>query len=193
MTISVSPITNSHIDFKAKKTKKADKISDTNTKNPISRKGEAVNLAKTTFIGGLALGGRLLWELIIEGEFELEHIGKAARKLVEKNKKNAPAGKKELLWLATFCALLVAFVSAVAVIKTLYETPRIMYESKVNSFKKSQEMDVYTKANEAEKSLYEELDNKAKESTPEEKEALKEQYLKLKNAKNQVPDFVNLK
>ena len=34
---------------------------------------------------------------------------------------------------------------------------------------------------------------KAENSTPEEKEALKEQYLKMKMAKNQVPDFVKQK
>lgn len=187
MAISVSPINNHSINYKANKNKA------NSNQNPISRKGEAINLAKATFVGGLALGGRLLWEILIDGDFLIEDVAKAANKLVEKNKKNAPANKKELLWLGTFCALLAAFVSGIAILKTIYEAPKIAYDSKVNSFKKSQEMDVYTKANEAEKSLYEELDNKAKESTPEEKEALKEQYLKLKNAKNQVPDFVNLK
>lgn len=54
-------------------------------------------------------------------------------------------------------------------------------------------MDVYTKSNEAEKELYTQLDEKAQSSSPEEKEQLKEQYLKLKNAKNQTPDFVNVK
>ena len=54
-------------------------------------------------------------------------------------------------------------------------------------------MDVYTKANNAEKEIYMQLDEKAKSSNPEEKEELKEQYLKRKNAKNQVPDFVDIK
>ena len=30
-------------------------------KNPISRKGETANLVKATFVGGLALAGRLFW------------------------------------------------------------------------------------------------------------------------------------
>ena len=54
-------------------------------------------------------------------------------------------------------------------------------------------MDVYIKSNEAERELYTQLDDKAKQSNSQEKTQLKEQYLKLKNAKNEVPDFVNLK
>ena len=54
-------------------------------------------------------------------------------------------------------------------------------------------MDVYIKSNEAERDLYTQLDEKAKQSNSEEKVQLKEQYLKLKNAKNEVPEFVNLK
>jgi hypothetical protein len=54
-------------------------------------------------------------------------------------------------------------------------------------------MDIYIKSNEAEKELYTQLDEKAKQTNSEEKDTLKEQYLKLKNAKNKVPDFVNLK
>ena len=54
-------------------------------------------------------------------------------------------------------------------------------------------MDVYVKANDAEKELYTQLSDKAKNSTPEEKGTLKDQYMKLSMAKNQVPDFVDLK
>lgn len=163
------------------------------TSNPISRTGEVANLTKATFVGGLALGGRLLWEILVDGDFLIEDVAKAADKLVDKNKQNIAKDKKALLKVGAFFALMAAFVSGVALIKTLYETPKIAYDSKVNAFKKTKEMDVYIKANEAEKNLYEELSNKAQEGNSEEKEALKEQYLKLKNAKNQVPDFVKLK
>lgn len=193
MPISISPISN-NLCYKSKaKPSEVARTNKSSDDNPISRKGEVANLTKATFIGGLALGGRLLWEILIDGDFLIEDVAKAANKIVEKNKKEIAATKKSFLKVGAFFALLAAFVSGVAIIKTLYDAPKIAYDSKVNAFKKSKEMDVYTKANEAEKNLYEELDNKAKESTAAEKEELKEQYLKLKNAKNQVPDFVNIK
>lgn len=66
-----------------------------------------------------------------------------------------------------------------------------MYDGKVNAFKKGKDMDVYVKSNKVEKHLYDQMNDKAKEATPEEKEKLKQQYLKLKAAKNQTPDFVD--
>lgn len=190
MQITVSPVKNSFC-YQAKLTKATEETKQNS--NPISRKGEAVNLAKATFIGGLALGGRLLWEILVDGDFLIEDLANTANKIVDKNKQNVSKDKRALLKIGAFFALMAAFVSGVAIIKTLYNAPKIAYDSKVNTFKKSQEMDVYTKANEVEKHLYEELDNKAKEGSLKEKEVLKEQYLKLKNAKNQVPDFVELK
>lgn len=190
MQISVSPIRNS-LCYQSKSKKSAEETKQNS--NPISRTGEAANLTKATFVGGLALGGRLLWEILKDGDFLISDIADAANKIVDKNKQNMAKDKRALLKIGAFFALIAAFVSGVAIVKTLYNAPKIAYDSKVNTFKKSQEMDVYTKANEAEKNLYEELDNKAKEGSPKEKDALKEQYLKLKNAKNQVPDFVELK
>ena len=190
MQISVSPIRNS-LCYQSKSKQSAEETKQNS--NPISRTGEAANLTKATFVGGLALGGRLLWEILKDGDFLISDIADTASKIVDKNKQNVAKDKRSLMKIGAFFALVAAFISGVAVIKTLYNTPKIIYDSKVNTFKKSKEMDVYTKANEAEKNLYEELDNKAKEGTQEEKEALKEQYLKLKNAKNQVPDFVKIK
>ncbi|MBQ4115036.1 hypothetical protein IJD34_06495 [bacterium] len=193
MLSSISPTYTHNLSYRAKSDKKTSGNSKEKPVNPISRSGEAVNLTKATFIGGLALGGRLLWEILVEGDFLFEDIARTAGKLVDKNKKNLSGNKKALCYLGAFVALLTAFVSAVALVKTAWDAPKIAYNSKVNAFKKTQEMDVYTKANEAEKNLYEKLDEKAKEGSKEDKEALKEQYLKLKNAKNQVPDFVKLK
>ena len=158
--------------------------------NPISQKGETANLVKATFIGGLALAGKCLWELIIDGDFFFEDVAKKAGKLVDKNKKDASKNKKFLYKIGAFAALMAAGFTGFALLYTAYKAPKIAYESKINTFTKSQEMDVYTKSNTAEKELYTQLAEKAKESTPEEKEALKEQYLKMRNAKNQVPDFV---
>ena len=192
MLPAISPNLTHNISYRAEASKVVSKKDKEQVANPISRSGEAINLTKATFLGGLALGGRLLWEILIDGDFLIEDVAKTANKLVDKNKKNLSADKKALCYIGAFFALLAAFVSAVALIKTAYEAPKIAYESKVNAFKKTQEMDVYTKANEAEKNLYEQLDEKAKNGSQADKDNLKEQYLVLKNAKNQVPDFVKL-
>ena len=177
--------------FRAKKSEKT-QVQQADT-NPISRKGETATLVKATFIGGLALAGRCLWELIIDGDFVIDDIAKKAKELVDKNKKEASKNKKILYTFGAFASLMAAAFTGFALLYTAYKAPKIAYESKVNTYTKSQEMDVYTKSNNAEKELYAQLAEKAKDSTPEEKEALKEQYLKMMNAKNQVPDFVKQK
>ena len=177
--------------FRAKKSEeKQVKQAD---ENPISRKGEAANLVKATFIGGLALAGRCLWELVINGDFLIDDVAKKAKEIVDKNKKDASKNKKILYTIGAFASLMAATFTGFALLYTAYKAPKIAYESKVNAYTKSQEMDVYTKSNKAEKELYTQLAEKAKDSTPEEKEALKEQYLQMMNAKNQVPDFVKQK
>ena len=42
----------------------------------------------TTFLGGMILAGRLLWEVVVDGDFELDRLSKKAENLVNKNKKN---------------------------------------------------------------------------------------------------------
>lgn len=85
-------------------------------------------------------------------------------------------------------------VGIVATLATLgLILPSKLYNTKVNAYTKSQEMDVYTKANSAEREIYAQLADKTKDSKPEEKEILKEQYLKMRMAKYQVPDFVKQK
>lgn len=181
------------------------KVANTDETNPISRKGEAMKLVTATFLGGLALAGHLILELAEGGEFILESIADKAQKIAkEKGKdinneeilneaKKQVKDKRALKTIGAFVGLVAAFFAGVAILYTAFNAPKIAYESKVNTFKKSKEMDVYIKSNQAEKELYTQLDEKAKDSNIEEKELLKEQYLKLKNAKNEVPDFVNLK
>ena len=74
--------------------KKIEQPSQKNDENPISRKGEAANLVKATFLGGLALAGKLVWELVVDGDFEFENVAKKAGELVDKNKKDASKNDK---------------------------------------------------------------------------------------------------
>ena len=176
--------------------------------NPISRRGETMKLITATFVGGLALAGKLLFELVDNGDFLVDTFADLAQKISNKDTKKEEIDKiikdakdktkevkdkKVLKGVGIFASLVAIFFCGFALLYTAFHAPKISYESKVNAYKKGQEMDVYIKANEAEKELYTQLDEKAQYSSPEEKEALKEQYLKMKNAKNQVPDFVDVK
>lgn len=184
--------------------KEQSKPQPTLEENPISRKGEVMKLITATFLGGLALAGKLFLELVDNGDFVAEIFAEKANKAanagikLDKDKllgeaKKEVKNRKVLHSVGAFAALVATFFAGFALLYTAFHAPKIAYESKVNTFKKSKEMDVYIKSNEAERELYAQLDEKAKQSNPQEKTQLKEQYLKLKNAKNEVPDFVNLK
>lgn len=167
----------------------AKKAAKTDDKNPISKRGEEATLVKATFLGGLALGGRALWWLCEEGfMFDItEGIGK---KIVDKNAKLTGKPASGGKYLAAWAAVTIGFVAAVAAVYTLYKTPEIVYQGKINAFKKGKDMDVYTKGNKVERELYEQMNDKATNAGFEEKKKLAEQYLKLRAAKNQLPDFI---
>lgn len=152
-------------------------------KNPISKTGERATLLKATVVAGLAFGGKCLLELF-DGDFLFDDFINAGEKIAQKNK---ASGLKQLgIW----GGIIGGFVLAMAALYTLVKTPKIMYDGNVNAFKKGKDMDVYIKGNQVEKDLYNQMSDKAKEATPEEKEVLKQQYLKLRAAKNQTPDFI---
>ena len=162
---------------------------DNGSENPISRKGETMNLVKATFLGGMALGARLLWELM-DGDFLFEHAGRKASDIVDKNRSELKGAKRELYKIGAAFGLIIAGISGFAILYTIFNAPKIAYNGKVNTFKKGKEMDVYIKANEVEKNIYTELAQKAKMADEDEQDRLKEQYMQMKMAKNQVPDFV---
>ncbi len=191
MSLSVIPLNS--FAFKANSTtaKKSQNSTQKSNQNPVSRKGETMNLIKGTFIAGLALGARLLWE-IFDSEFLFETAGNKAVKIVDKTKKSASGNKKMFLYLGATVAIIAAGISGFALLYTMFNAPKISYNSKLNTFKKGKEMDVYIGANEAEKEIYTQLSSKAKLADNEEKDKLKEQYMKMKMAKNHVPDFIRL-
>lgn len=159
-------------------------------KNPISKSGERATLVKATAVAGLAFGARaLLW--LFEDGFVGEELFDIGSKLADKKNGKATGAKRGLLHLGGFAAVTVGFIGLMAALYTLVKTPEAMYNGKVNAFKKGKDMDVYVKGNKVEKHLYDQMNDKAKEATPEEKKKLSEQYLKLKAAKNPTPDFVS--
>lgn len=159
-------------------------------KNPITKFGEQASLTKATILAGLGVGGRLLWWLCEEG-FLFDIFGRKASNHVENTFKNASKEEKVIRTLGTWGGMIAAFVGGVALLYTLFELPKIMYQGKVDAFKKGKDMDVYVKGNKVERELYDQMNDKAKGATEEEKKVLSQQYLKLKAAKNQTPDYIN--
>lgn len=158
-------------------------------KNPISKTGEKTNLAVATFVGGLSLGARLLFELFDDG-FVIEDLGKAAETYVNKNHKGLKGAKKEWFIIGTALSFIGAAIGGIALLYTLYKAPKINYEGNINAFKKGKDMDVYIKGNEVEKEILTQMNEKAESADEQEKQKLKEQYMKMQMAKNQLPDFI---
>lgn len=157
-----------------------------NDKNPISKAGERATLLKATVVAGFGFGVKALFELL-DGDFLIEDLFNASNKILRKQGKQTMTPLKQFgLW----GLLIGGFVLGMAALYTLVKTPEVMYKGKVNAFVKGKDMDVYIKGNKVEKELYNQMNEKAKNSSEEEKKALSQQYLKLKAAKNQVPDSV---
>ena len=152
--------------------------------NPISKNGEKAKLVKATFIAGFEL---------MDGDFVVDRLGEKADKIVEKQHKNVNKDKKFFLKVGASLGLLTAFVAGFAALYTLFKAPKINYQGNVNAFQKEKDMDVYIKGNTAEKELYTQMNEKAKNADEQEKNKLREQYIKMQVAKNKLPDFVNLK
>lgn len=161
-----------------------------NNKNPISKLGEREKLFAATAVAGLGVGLEALW-YVLDGDFFVDKASDISEKLVEKNKKDAKGVKKTLLHLGAFGAVVLGFVGIIAALYTIFKTPEVMYKGNVNAFVKGKDMDVYSKSNDVEKELYNQMNEKAKTATLEEKQVLAQQYLKLKAAKNAPPDFVS--
>lgn len=165
------------------------KAAKSDDKNPISKRGEEATLVKATVLAGLALGGRTLWWMCEEG-FLFDVTEAWGEKIVNKNAKITGKPPNAGKYLAAWVAVTAGLVAAVAAVYTLYKTPEIVYQGKVNAFKKGKDMDVYTKGNKVERELYDQMNEKAANANFEEKKKLAVQYLKLRAAKNQLPDFV---
>lgn len=187
----INNISQNFYTFKAVSKQNISKDKDTSNDNPISKTGEKAVLAKTTFIAGLAFGGRLLFELV-DGGFAFEKLSEKADNITSKQKglsKNAREIKKT----GIMFGLAALFVAGAAALYTIFKIPEINYKGNVNAFKNKKDMDIYIKGNNVEKELYTQMNNKAKNANEEEKKKLRNQYIQLKAAKNQIPDFINKK
>ncbi len=185
--MKISPVNNSLYSFKSSENQQT--VLDS---NPITKGGERALLAKGTFVAGLGLGARLLFELMDDG-FVVDTLGKKAEKINNKTNSHLSPTKKVISGIGIWAGLIMMAIGGFATIYTLLNTPKIIYKSKVNSFKKGKEMDVYIKGNEVEKELYTQMNDKAKNADEQEKSELRRQYAQMQAAKNRVPDFIKLK
>lgn len=172
---------------------KANKPSSKQDENPISKAGEKAKLIQATFVAGLGVGTKLLFELVDDFDFVGEKISKKADNIVNKQHKNVTPRKKMWLSLGAWAGLTATFIAGFAFLYTLFKAPKINYEGNINAYKKNKDMDVYIKGNDTEKELYTQMNEKAKNANNEEKTKLKTQYMQMQMAKNKVPDFVKLK
>ena len=156
--------------------------------NPISAAGEKATLAKATFVAGIGLGGRLLFELV-DGGFVLDSVCDKAKKITDKQK-NLTKNERMFKELGVGAGLVAAFVCSVAALYTVFKAPEINYKGNINTVKHRKDMDVYIKSNAVEKELYTQMNDKAKNADEKEKIKLREQYMQMQAAKNKVPDFV---
>ena len=184
--MKIGSVNNNLYSFNANKTQ-----ANKQDSNPISKSGEKAKLAKATFVAGLGLGAKLLFELM-DGDFIVEKISKDADKIIEKQHRNVSKNKKVFLKLGAAAGLLTMFIAGFAALYTLFKAPKINYQGNINAFKNKKDMDVYIKGNTAEKEIYTQMNEKAKNADEQEKAKLKEQYLKMQVAKNKIPDFVKL-
>ena len=190
MSLTVSPICINPISpaFSQSKIKldKREKADQSRNENPISRTGEVFDMIKTTFVGGLGLSIALLLNWC-ELDSEPEKTASAIYENVTKKIKD----KNILIKIGASVSAVAAGVCGMALLYTIFKAPKIAYESKVKTYKKEKEMDVYIKANNSEAMLYEQLADKAKHSTTKQEQAeLKNQFAQLSIAKNQLPDFI---
>lgn len=186
MSVSVNRI--QQVNFTSSK-QNARKANASQTQNPISQNGERAKLILGTFVAGLGFGAKMLAELL-DGDFAIEHLFNAGDKIAKRNFKNASKNRRLVAGIGAAVGLIGIFIAGMAVLYTMFKAPKIAYESKINTFKKSKDMDVYIKGNEIEKDLYTQMNEKAKEADEEEKAKLKEQYMMMQMAKNRVPDFI---
>lgn len=168
-------------------------------KNPITKRGERSNTILATVGAGLVFGTRLLFALMDDDTGDgAKFVGEMAQKVSDKiqHKNGVKFGNSNKSFANKIggpIAVIVGFVALMALVYTIYNMPKAMYNAKVNTFKKQKDMDVYIKGNAVEKELYNQMNERAKTADSEEKEKLKLQYAKLKAAKNVVPDFVKMK
>lgn len=156
---------------------------DAQYKNPINSKFEYLSTILSTVGAGIAFA---FYALIDTSDGFLDNVGNLAKKSEKKLLPNAHPTLR-------FVAVLLGSVSIISAVYCAIKLPKNLYNTKVETYKKQKEMDVYVRTNSTEKKLTEQIDNEAQNADSIKKQDLTTDYLKLKSAKNNVPYFIDAK
>lgn len=137
--------------------------------NPIKPGFEYLDAIKITAIAAIAFLGKVA--------LEMDDVIPEMIDMVNDKNGSSKKGLKVL----TFIGM------GIAGIYFLANLPKNLYDKKKEVFVKKNEWNVYSRANSAEKNIYETMDKEAKTADEERKMELASDYLKMQTAKNQVP------
>lgn len=153
-------------------------------KNPIKSGFEYIDATKATLAAAVVVTGRVLLEFsdgdaigeIIDAVYKAKKSPNNTMKEIFKNKR---------------IKVLSLIPLAIAGVYFVTHLPKNIYKKKIETFQKKKEIDVYTRTNSAEKALYERVHTESLTANDSQKNDLAKTYLKLRTAKQKLPDFVN--
>lgn len=192
-SLSLNILKNNGFSFKNTPNSQIIKTTSREKENPITKPGERAILLKATIGAAGVAGLQFVRDMILDDDkFSVfKNISKSISQKIISKKENLTEKEIKNIKHKTYIGVILATFGVIAVSYLLNKIPYIKYEGDVNAFKKGKEMDVYIKTNRTETALYDQMNEKAKNSDTEEKEKLREQYMKMRIAKNKVPDFVD--
>lgn len=159
--------------------------------NPISKTMERLDLMKAAVVAGLGFAARALFEFDADGELT-EGMFKLGKKVADKKYSHLNGYLRTGLGIASGIAIITGTIGLIAGIYAACQTPKAMYQGGINAHKKSEEMDVYLAQNRIEQDLYKQVTENAKQAqTKEDLGHAEQQYMLLKQAKTQIPAFMN--
>lgn len=207
MQVSLSPQYKRNLTFSAKNSpideKKALRAPNTSGKketyqNPINSGFEYLTAVKATLLAGLAFTARLAFEFLEYGDFNMFDTFKSKPKVTEQQRILEELGliqkkvaKKSMNPALKFTLLATSFVALSTGLYCAFALPKNLNKTRIETFKKKKEMDVYLRANSAEKHLSERIIQEAKTADELQKAGLTKDLMTLKMSKNDVPSFVD--
>lgn len=160
--------------------------------NPISKKGEKVVLFSGALISSMGAILKIMYNLTkddTEGYWN-KKFDKFVDKIIDKKNPNIKGKKRHIMHIGTSLLIFGLIVVGGAILSVITKAPKLNYEGDINTFKKTKEMDAYIKGNKAEVELYNQMNERAKNTfDPIERQKLYSSYMMLQNAKNIPPSW----
>lgn len=162
--------------------------------NPISQKGEKVVIFSGALLSAMGVTLKALYKMSYEdtdGSLG-KSFNKFINKIIDKKNPNVKGKKRDVMFFGTSLLVIGLIIVGSAILSVITKAPKLNYEGNINAFKKSKEMDAYIKGNRAEVELYNQMNEKAKNTfDPQERQKLYSSYMMLQNAKNIPPNWTS--